>query len=110
MQCLICMASSGSGGGACRSRLWRAECRNDRDGALSRAGKIAPSRVNTILTIQNNDGELAQQLQRIAEQEQHPLEEVLKALVARYPGPVDTVGDAAGTSDARQRLRRKLLA
>jgi hypothetical protein len=57
-----------------------------------------------------HDEQLARQLQRIAERENRPVEDVLKSMVSQYPA--ETLSEAAesGESDPVRRVRRKAYA
>jgi len=65
-----------------------------------------------MLTIQIHDEELARRLQQIAERENRPVEEVLKAMVARYPieKPPVPEADKSDKGEMVRRIRRKAYA
>lgn len=61
-----------------------------------------------MVTIQIEDEQLARRLQQIAEQENRPLEDVLRTMVEQYPAPARS-GDER-TSEAVRQVRRKIYA
>jgi hypothetical protein len=63
-----------------------------------------------MLTIQVHDEQLARQIQQIAERENRPVEEVLKAMVERYPTEKTNGNDRPNRSEAVKRIRRKAYA
>jgi hypothetical protein len=62
-----------------------------------------------MLTIQVHDEQLARQLQEIAARENRPVEDVLRALVARYPAELPTEAAEPSNGNAED-IRRKAYA
>jgi hypothetical protein len=57
-----------------------------------------------------HDEQLAKQLQQIAEQENRPVEDVLKSMLARYPLPRPRQEPEYDSQEAVRRVRRKVYA
>ncbi len=60
-----------------------------------------------MLTIQIHDEQLARALQQIAEQENRPVEDVLRELLAQYPGQRPAENSGSSEDDVVRHVRRK---